>query len=217
MKILVTTIFILYSIFGIALAGTKEYCANKWSDDYQMREYCAKQQINANQELFSIAESKGLIKNGTLSTSPSGGDYEKIVNRCMNKWKNRQFKTYDFTMVVYCIKQQFESYEKVSPNKGSGKNTGIEGYCANKWPDDYQMREYCAKQQINANQELFSIAESKGLIKNGTLSTSPSGGDYEKIVNRCMNKWKNRQFKTYDFTMVVYCIKQQFSAYKRME
>ena len=183
-----------------------------------MREYCEKQQIDANQELFSIAESKGLVKDGTLSTSPNGGDYEKIINRCMNKWKNSQFQTYDFTMVVYCMKQQFSSYEQVSSkDKSKSNSTGTKGYCANKWPNDFQMREYCEKQQIEANQELFSIAKSKGLVKDGTLSTSPSGGDYEKIINHCMNKWENSQFQTYDFTMVVYCIKQQFSSYEKVK
>jgi len=91
----------------------------------------------------------------------------------------------------------------------------ISSFCANKWPNDYQMREHCEKQQIEGNQELFAIAEEHGLVSNGTLSTSASGSDHEKIINRCMNKWEKAQFKTYDFTMVTYCVKQQIKSYRR--
>ena len=196
-------------------ADISSYCANKWPNDYKMREYCENQQIEANRELFTLADEKGLVKNGTLSTSATGGDYEKIIYRCMNKWNQKRFQTYDFTMVVYCIKQQFDSYRNTVDSSSSKKLSGVKGYCANKWPNDYQMREYCENQQIEANQELFTIAEEKGLVKNGHLSASATGTTAEKIINRCMNKWEQKRFQTYDFPMVVYCIKQQFNAYNR--
>ena len=91
----------------------------------------------------------------------------------------------------------------------------ISSYCANKWPNDYQMREHCENQQIEGNQELFAIAEVNELVKNGNLSASPTGNAIEKIINRCMNKWEKPQFKTYDFTMVTYCVKQQIKSYRR--
>lgn len=196
-------------------ADIGSFCANKWPNDYQMREHCEKQQIEANQELFAIAEEKGLVSNGTLSTSASGGDHERIINRCMNKWEQKRFQTYDFTMVTHCVKQQFDSYRSTVDSRSGDKPTGIKGYCANKWPNDYQMREHCENQQIEANQELFAIAEEKGLVQNGHLSASPSGNATEKIINRCMNKWEKKRFQTYDFTMVVYCIEQQFNAFNR--
>ena len=190
-------------------ADTSSYCANKWPNDYQMREHCENQQIEGNQELFAIAKEHGLVSNGTLSTSASGSDHEKIINRCMNKWEQKRFQTYDFTMVTHCVKQQFDSYRSTVNSNSEDQPSGIKGFCANKWPSDYQMREHCEKQQIEGNQELFAIAEENGLVKNGNLSASPTGNAIEKIINRCMNKWEKPQFKTYDFTMVTYCVKQQ--------
>jgi len=196
-------------IINVSVAGTEEFCADKWPNDYRMRNYCQEQQNEGNQQLFSIAESKGLVKNGHLSASPNGGDYEKIIYQCMTKWKVSRFDTYDYKMVVYCIKQQFEAYTKTGSGNKNSKNTGIEGFCANKWPNDYRMRDYCQKQQIEGNQELFAIAKKAGLVKDGTLSTSPQGGKIERIINHCMRKWKNERFQTYDYRMVVYCINQQ--------
>ncbi len=49
-----------------------------------------------------------LVKNGTLAPAPSGNDIEKMLQKCMREWEKPQFKTYDFKMVVYCIKQQLE-------------------------------------------------------------------------------------------------------------
>ena len=192
---------------NFAMAGTEELCADKWPNDYRMRNYCQDQQNGGNQELFSIARSKGLVKDGRLSASPNGGDYEKIIYQCMSKWESVRFDTFDYRMVVYCINQQFEAYAKTGAGTEKSNNTGIEGFCANKWPNDYRMRDYCQKQQSEGNQELFAIAEAAGLVKNGTLSTSPQGGKTERIINHCMRKWEKSKFKTFDYRMIVYCIK----------
>ena len=210
------TIFIFTLLFFIPVktveANEKDYCANKWPTDYQMREYCEDQQNSANNKLFSLAESNGLVKNGRLSPSSNGNDHERIIYRCMKKWEQPSFETYDFTMVVYCIEQQFDAYNKTTDLEKS--SSGTTQYCSNKWPNDYQMREYCEDQQNSANNKLFSLAESNGLVKNGRLSASPDGNVDEKIVYRCMNKWEQPSFETYDFTMVVYCIEQQIQAYR---
>jgi len=196
-------------ITTFAIAGTEEFCANKWPNNYKMRGYCQEQQNEGNRELFSIARSKGLVKDGRLSASRSGGDHEKIISQCMSKWELARFDTYDFKMVVYCINQQFEAYAKIGAGKPKSSDKGIEGFCANKWPNDYKMREYCQKKQLEGNHELFSIAKAAGLVKNGTLTTSLQGGKIEKIINHCMRKWELKRFQTYDYPMVVYCINQQ--------
>ena len=193
-------------IINFSVAGTDEFCADKWPNNQRMQNYCQEQQNEGNQQLFSIAESKGLVKNGHLSVSTSGGDYEKIIYQCMAKWEIARFGTYDYKMVVYCINQQFEAYVKTGLGN---KHVGIEGFCANKWPNDYRMRDYCQKQQIEANQEVFAIANKAGLVKNRILSTSPQGGKIERIIDHCMRKWEIKQFKTYDYRMMLYCIKQK--------
>jgi len=94
---------------------------------------------------------------------------------------------------------------------------GTEDYCAGKWPDNYKMQEYCIDKQSEGNQELFSLAETYGLSKDGSLNVSAKGGDIERIFQRCMAKWELPKFKTYNFSMVVYCIKNQIAAYNRLK
>ena len=205
-KILACLVALLFFVPGQAKADIEDFCANKWPNDYKMRNYCQDQQGEANREFFSMAESKGLVQNGSISVSPSGGDYEKIFYQCMTKWKQARFKTYDYKMVVYCLNQQLEAYSSTS----GGGTTGIEGFCADKWPNDYKMRKYCLNKQSEANREMFAIAESNGLVKNNSLSVSASGGSVERTFQHCMSKWKKPRFKTYDFTMVVYCLKKGY-------
>ncbi len=212
-KIKISIIFSILFFVNNSFAETKEFCANKWPEDYQMRRYCEDQQLSAKKELFFLAESKGIKTEGSLSASTKGNDFEKIIYRCMSKWEQPKFKTYDFTMVTYCTKNQFEAYEKtVNP---SNNTPGISAFCANKWIDDFKMREYCENQQIEANKKLFYLAEEKGLVKNDKLSVSPKGNDFEKIILRCMNKWREANLNTFDFKMVVYCIENQFEAYRQ--
>ncbi|MGK7344385.1 MAG: hypothetical protein ACNS63_01080 [Candidatus Nitrospinota bacterium M3_3B_026] len=203
--------FFVFGVFFLSLnqasAGVEEYCADEWQEDFRMRQYCEDNQYKGQRELFSIAEKHGLVKDNTLSTSSTGGDHERIINRCMNEWKKHRFNTYDYRMVVHCIKKQFEAYSKVEGSKS--KKTGIEAYCANEWPDDYQMRGHCEKKQFEGIRKLFAIAKEAGLVKDGTLSVSPNGRGIENIINYCMNEWEKEKFKTYDYNMVVYCIEKR--------
>lgn len=216
-RIIILSSCIFLAIFTIlslspAFGGTEEFCAAEWPNDYKMRDYCIRQQSNANQELFNLAEKYGLIKNGTIAPSLSGSDIEKMLLKCMQEWKKARFDTYDFKMVVYCWKQQIDSYESIGGNKG--EETGTQGFCANEWPNDFKMQKYCQGQQNQGNQELFALARSYDLLKDGKLSVSPSGSAIERIFYKCMSEWQKRQFKTYDYKMVVYCIKQQIKYLK---
>ena len=63
MKIISIAIVASFLIINFSVAGTDEFCADKWPNNYRMRNYCQEQQNEGNQELFSIAKSKGLVKN----------------------------------------------------------------------------------------------------------------------------------------------------------
>ena len=106
LQVVLTTFLILIISNPLLMADTNDFCANKWPNDYKMREDCQKQQIEAQNELFSIAEKEGLVKNGSLSAGSIGSGKEKIIHRCMSKWIMNQFKTYNYKMIVYCIKNQ---------------------------------------------------------------------------------------------------------------
>ena len=109
--------FILNLIVIFCIAGTEEFCANKWPDDYRMRNYCQEQQAEAKQQLFLIADSKGLIKNSRLSVSPNGNEYERIIYQCIKRWRVSRFGTYDYRMLVYCIEKQIEAYVKIKQKR----------------------------------------------------------------------------------------------------
>ena len=206
LQVILAASLVLITNHSFLMADTNNFCADKWPNDSKLREDCQNQQIEAQNELFSMAKKKGLVKNGALSAGSVGSDEEKTFNRCMSKWKNTQFKTYDYKMVVDCIKQKFESYKKQAPT--NDKTIGIEGYCANKWPNDSKLSEDCQNQMIEARLELYSLAEKEGLVKNGSLLTNSKAIGKEKIIHDCLSKSINNQFKIYDYKMVVDCIKK---------
>lgn len=192
-----------------AYADINSFCTNKWPADENKREYCETQQILANQKLFSIGSEKGLVHNGVLSSSTIGNVYEKIIHSCMKKGEVKGFQTYDFPVVVECVEKQFQSVDDITDLGFETKSTGIKAYCANKWPDKEPMQKYCEEEQTNANLELFSIAKGKGLVKDGRISVSTAGDNEEKIILQCMKKWQKDVFNTYDFVLVVTCIKEK--------
>lgn len=198
-----------FLLSNFAIAGTQEYCADEWPGDYRMREHCEEQQGEAQRKLFDAARGLGLVKDGTLSASPSGGDKEKIINKCMGEWVRGRFNTYDYRMVQHCVEQQFEAYEKVVGGGAAETSaTGTKAFCSDKWPTDYRMRDHCEEQQIEANGKLFRLAEANGINTDRGLSVSGSGPGVEPIFAKCMNQWRVERFSTYDFRMVVYCLEK---------
>jgi len=207
MNFLLQMIFTVFLIFMInhplLMADTKEFCADKWPKNTKKQEACQNRQAKAHNALFAIAEKEGLIKNGTLSAGSIGSKKETIIHNCMGKWRIDPFKTYDYKMIVECIKEEVEKGHNVS----NDKTIGIEGFCANKWPDDDEKSKECRNQQIEARQELYQIAEKEELVKYGRILTSPHGSDKEKKIHHCIAKWRINDLKTYDYQMTVFCIK----------
>jgi len=74
--------------------------------------------------------------------------------------------------------------------------TLIRNKCAKDWPEDFRMRAYCEKQQVEA---LSKIAKRNDA---GTMKT-PDG---LVIRAKCMREWQD------DFKMANYCEEQQLKA-----
>ena len=70
-------------------------------------------------------------------------------------------------------------------------NADIRSNCLKKWGEDYEMVEYCIKNQSNAASNIYN---------------SPDGN----IKNNCLRKWGE------DYEMVEYCMKQQSGALQRI-
>lgn len=192
-----------------AHADINSFCTNKWPMDDDKREFCETEQVLANQKLFSIGNEKGLVHNGVLSSSTIGNVYEKIVHNCMKQGEVKQFQTYDYPVVVDCVEKQFQAIDDITDLGFETKSTGIRAFCANRWPDKEPLQKYCEEEQTSANLELFNIAQAQGLVKDGKISVSTAGDDQEKIIVQCMKKWQKPAFQTYDFVLVVTCIKEK--------
>ena len=70
-------------------------------------------------------------------------------------------------------------------------NADIRSNCFGKWGEDYEMVEYCIKNQSNAA---------------SNINRSPDSN----IKNNCLRKWGE------DYEMVEYCMKQQSGALQRI-
>ena len=88
-------------------------------------------------------------------------------------------------MQQYCISQQSEGAQKLSLGAPSEVDSSafrvIRGKCAEDWPRDFRMREYCEKQQYDGYRAL----------------NASSVGDSAR--NACAQQWPS------DFRMRRYC------------
>jgi hypothetical protein len=73
----------------------------------------------------------------------------------------------------------------------------IRRHCTKKWPDDFEMREYCEKQQRESVQTLRSA-----------IPTDVPTSAFAGIRGHCAQKWPD------DFEMRAYCEKQQVDGYR---
>lgn len=76
----------------------------------------------------------------------------------------------------------------------------IRQHCEQQWPNDYQMRSYCTKQQ----------REALAILKQGRPQEIPEEV-FAGIRNKCTADWPN------DYAMRQYCEKQQFDSYRELE
>lgn len=117
----------------------QQHCQVRWSNDYEMRAYCEKQQRNAVIELSQLSQTNGGIAPEAFSTA---------FRNCTIRWPG------DYEMRAYCLRQQIQGYRQVRNSAGSIDSTvtpteraTIERLCGGKWPNDYEMQAYCERRQ----------------------------------------------------------------------
>ncbi|MEX1000143.1 MAG: zinc-ribbon domain-containing protein [Thermodesulfobacteriota bacterium] len=89
------------------------------------------------------------------------------------------------------------------PKSAEEIRSGIKTYCANKWPDNYGMQEHCNKSQIESYNNLVQIN-----------NNNPKNSEAQKILNRCLHKWKKGDGYNYD--MAEYCTNSEIESYNRL-
>ena len=88
----------------------------------------------------------------------------------------------------------------------AGAPDGVRENCAEDWPDDYTMQEFCISQQVEAAQRMVPVVERYG----GSDNDSPEA----RALKKCANDWQKGD--GFDFTMVEFCWKQQSEALERL-
>ena len=78
--------------------------------------------------------------------------------------------------------------ESTAPSTSSIANPSIRQHCASEWPDDFQMRAFCEKQQ----------QESLATLDQGAPSVIPADV-YRTIQTKCEEEWET------DFQMRDFC------------
>jgi hypothetical protein len=99
-----------------------------------------------------------------------------------------------------------------TPAEASGSSTAADAdeysdadeviarHCEREWPDDYNMRAYCIKQQRDAVASLKS-----------TMHPEIPTAVLQQIRRKCAREWPD------DYNMRHYCEQQQLTAYRQMQ
>lgn len=80
-------------------SARSEFCAAQWPDDYRMREYCLKRQREAEAELPRLA--------------PESRAQRVAYSKCIEEWGTPDQETADATMLVYCLRKQYEAIQRL--------------------------------------------------------------------------------------------------------
>ncbi|MCD6533991.1 MAG: hypothetical protein J7L25_07945, partial [Deltaproteobacteria bacterium] len=102
----------------------KEMCQEKWGNNYEMVNYCIKNQRNSKKEVSGYS--------GT------------IRNNCERKWGS------NYEMVLYCIKNQ-RAAKRSTDNEPEDE---ISRFCRKKWGSNYEMVNHCTKNQRAAKENI---------------------------------------------------------------
>lgn len=182
--------------FGQAQSGTRNqrageieatitaHCRQEWSNDFQMRAYCERQQRSAVQELARLVDSNGGMPEDAFQTAFSG---------CVRDWPG------DYQMMAYCLKQQIKGYSEVARGPiafgiqpTASERSTIQSHCRREWPDDFQMRSYCEGQQL----------EGLAFLKDRPARVSVD--TWTRVRSHCRSEWPG------DYQMQAYCVRRRF-------
>jgi len=103
-------------------------------------------------------------------------------------------------------------------NADDSQYSRIKDHCRTQWLTDYEMQEYCYKNQVTA---MHKVAD-----RYYPYTKDFDMADYDHIADvlaetvivlTCLMKWRDKSFDTWNWQMVLYCCDNQFKAYNRMK
>ncbi|AEH88200.1 hypothetical protein [Mesorhizobium opportunistum] len=84
----------------------------------------------------------------------------------------------------------------------SGGSDDVRANCADDWPNNYQMQEFCIQQQQGAAATVSRYI------------SQPLAGAEKDVMLQCANDWQLQ--RGYNWQMVLFCFEQQNAARKRL-
>jgi len=130
-------------------------------------------------------------ENGRLVIQLLSGDTISVVE---SDWSQAWSDGVEQAIENQVAQQAVQSSSEPPPEAQAAAT--IRSKCANKWPNDFRMQQYCREQQTEA----FYTLRSRRMT--GTLA---------RIREECARKWPD------DFRMRNYCEEQQIEAYRNLQ
>jgi hypothetical protein len=87
----------------------------------------------------------------------------------------------------------------------ANQKSAVRAFCAEAWPEDYKMQEFCIKEQTESAVELDAL-----------FRRYPEESEPARIIGRCVYQWTKRDERT-DYKMAVFCANEQLQAYERLQ
>ncbi len=75
----------------------------------------------------------------------------------------------------------------------------IREHCLKEWPEDFQLRAYCERQQREA---VNKLAQGK--------PADITEAEYQQVMRQCISEWDK------DFQLIEYCTRQQYEAIREL-
>ncbi len=112
-------------------------CRSEWGTDFEMQEYCQKNQYEALSKWNVVKDSEDGLLRG-------------IVNKCTVDWPD------DFVMKYDCYEKQGTGLKQMATyfDSDNTQHKTIATECVAKWDSDWVMSEYCTSNQIGAYNRL---------------------------------------------------------------
>lgn len=87
---------------GSSIQEVKQFCQNRWNDDFVMQQHCQKEQEKAFFDVFS-----------TKIAAEKSPTIQKIIVFCRKRWSEKTGLV-DYVMLDNCIEEQAKAYYELN-------------------------------------------------------------------------------------------------------
>ena len=116
--ILISILLIISTSYASPVDNIKNRCNDKWGANSVMAEYCFNAEVESAKvafEYFDQYASKyaGAKKGSKIYNALVNDQPALIVLMCHTKWEDKEYNTWNFMMIEYCIQGQLQVHERI--------------------------------------------------------------------------------------------------------